>query len=162
MGNEEDSGAGLTPQLQNLISHEKARLLVESAKRFVEQDKARFQDQRACDADALAHAAGELSWVGPREIAQAHQPHDVINTPLDLAWHGAPATQPEGDVVPNGQPSEGRILLEDDADTLGYLADDRLPLEAHRTVGRFSKPGDELKQGGLAAAGRADDGKELP
>src|SRR5882724_8958580 len=101
MGNEEDSGAGLTPQLQDLVAHEKPRLLIEGAEGFIKQDEARLQNQRTGDADALAHAAGELSRVGPREIAQTHQPHDVVDATLDLAWHGTAATQSEGDVVPD-------------------------------------------------------------
>src|SRR5262249_7838203 len=42
---------------KQLLAHEQARLLIERAERFIEQNEAWLEHQRARDADALAHAA---------------------------------------------------------------------------------------------------------
>src|SRR5512134_1326556 len=73
VGDEQDGGAGLAPQAQQLVAHQQARLLVERAERLVEEDQARLEHQRARDAHALSHAAGELRRVGARELPQAHE-----------------------------------------------------------------------------------------
>ena len=66
---EQDGGAGFAPKAQQLIAHEQPGLLVERAEGLVEQEQARARHERARDADALAHAAGELRRIGPRKAA---------------------------------------------------------------------------------------------
>ena len=60
---------GLAPEPQQFVAHQQPRLLIERAERLVEQDQSRLHHQRAGDADALAHAAGELRRDRRRRIA---------------------------------------------------------------------------------------------
>ena len=74
MGDQQHGGAGLAPQPQHFVAHQQARLLVERAERLVEQDQPRLQHQRARDADALAHAAGELRRIGAAKSRRPMKP----------------------------------------------------------------------------------------
>ena len=71
MRDQQHGRAGLAPQPQQLVAHQQPGLLVERAERLVEQDQPRLQHQRAGDADALAHAAGQLRRIGAGEILAA-------------------------------------------------------------------------------------------
>ena len=129
MGDEHDGRAGLAPDAQQLVAHQQPRLLVERAERLVEQQHLRLEHQRARDADALAHAAGKLRRIGLGEVRKPHEGERVVDAPLDLgARHAAPA-QAEGDVVPNVEPEEARVLLEHGADAVGDRASERLAVE---------------------------------
>ncbi len=66
VGDEQHGGPGLAPQAQEFVAHEQAGLLVQRAERLIEQDQARLGDQRAGDADPLAHPARELRRIGVR------------------------------------------------------------------------------------------------
>src|SRR5262249_11859232 len=68
--------------------------------------------------------------------------------------------QAEGDVVGDPQPGQQARLLEDDADLLVRLADDRA-VEHHPALGRRIEPGDGAQHGRLAAAAAADDDEDL-
>ncbi len=117
---EEHGRAGLAPQAQQLIAHQQARLLVERAERLVEQDEPRLQDERARDANTLAHAAGELRRIRAHEIGEPHEGERVVDPAADLARLHAGAAQPERHVVPHAEPGKARVLLEHDPDAVGH------------------------------------------
>ena len=71
------------------------------------------------------------------------------------------APQAERGVVPHRQPGKAGVLLEHDADAVGDLAGDGLPLERHRAGGRLLQTGEHFEEGRLAAARRPDHGEEL-
>ena len=89
----------------------------------------------------------------------------MVSAPSTRAWRSSlPSRErrkPEVDVVADGQPGKAGVLLEDHADAVGDLAADRLAFERHLAARRHRQSGDQLQQGGLAAAGRADHGEEL-
>ena len=58
------------PDGQKVLHQELARLRVEGGQGLVEQQHGRPHHQRAGDADALAHAAGELLGIGARRTRQ--------------------------------------------------------------------------------------------
>ena len=60
------------------------RLLVQRTERLVQQDQARLHHQRAGDAHALPHAAGQLRRVGACELPQAHEADGVVHPALHL------------------------------------------------------------------------------
>src|SRR5205814_6451387 len=60
VGDEEDGLARGTPQREELVLHEIARLYVERAERLVHEEHARVGHERLRELRALAHAAGEL------------------------------------------------------------------------------------------------------
>ena len=131
MGDEQDGGAGLAPQAQQLVAHQEARLLVERAERLVEQDQARLEHQRARDAHALAHAARELGGIGAREVLEAHELDRVADLRGDFVLGGAGLAQAEGDVVVHREPGKAGVLLKDDADPRRDLAFHRFAFEGH-------------------------------
>ena len=66
----------------------------------------------------------------------------------------------EGDVVGDGAPREGRLLLEHHADR-GVRAGHGLARDRDAALVAVEQPADDVEQGRLAAAGRADHGEEL-
>ena len=72
------------PKPQYLVAHKQARLRIERTERFVEQNEARLQHQRARDADALAHAAGQLRRIGLGKILQAHEGERIVDAAADF------------------------------------------------------------------------------
>ena len=71
VGDHEHRQPGFAPQLQQQLVHVFANAGVEGAEGFVQQQYARFHDQRLGDGQALLHAAGELRRVFAQRVAQA-------------------------------------------------------------------------------------------
>ncbi len=160
VGDEQHARRGFTPQPQQLVAHEQAGLLVECAERLVEQDQPRLHHQGPGDADALAHAAGELCGIGGGEILQADEADGVIDAPLHLCGVDAGAPEPERHVVAHIEPGERRIFLEDDADAVGHAVD-ALAFEQDVTLGRRREAGQHVDQSRFPAAGRPDHREEF-
>ena len=161
VGDQQHRGPGGAPDPEKFVAHQKTGLLVERAKRLVEQNQPWLHHQRARDADTLTHAAGELGGKGVREILQAHQLQRVLQPPLDFRLIDRLPAQPEGDVVGDVEPGETGILLEHDADAVRHGVPDRPSLERHHALGWRRQRGDDVEQRRLAAAGWTDHGKEL-
>ena len=139
VGDQQDGGAGLAPQLEQLVAHQQPGLLVERAERLVEQQQARPRHQGAGDAEPLAHAAGELRRIGLRKRRQAHEGERMLDALADFRLGHAGAAQRERGVVVDGEPGKARVLLEHHADAVRHLAGDRLALEVIvPAVGRAS------------------------
>ena len=162
MGDQQDGGAGFTPQPQQFVAHQEAGLLVERAERLVEQDDARPLNQGPRKADTLAHAAGQLHRIGGGKFGQAHQAKRMIDPRGDLRFVQSRLAQPERDVVGDGEPGKARVLLEHDADAVRHLAGDRVAFERRGAFGWTVQPGDDLEQRRFPAARRADDGEKFP
>ena len=130
MGDQEHGRAGRAPQAQQLVAHQEPRLLVERAERLVEQDQARLRDQRAGDAHALAHAAGQLRRVARRRSRPAPSSRARAarvrraRTPA-IGVRRRPNAMLSRDV----EPGQRGVLLEHDADAVRHAAGDRLALE---------------------------------
>ena len=152
MGDQQHRRAGRAPESQHLVAHQKPRLRVERAERFVEQDEARLQHQRARDADALPHAAGELRRIGSGEIHQPHEGERIVDPAAHLRCRRALSPQAESGVVPHRQPGKAGVFLKHHADAVGNLAGDGAPFERHRAGGWLLQTGEYLEQGRLAAA----------
>ena len=146
MRDQEHGRAGLAPHPQQLVAHQQPRLLIEGAERLVEQDQARLHHQRAGNAHALAHPAGELRRIAGREIGQTDEAQYVAHARRALLAIEIRAAQPEGDVLGDGQPGEGGVLLEHDAHAVGRLARDRPAFEQHRALGRGREPRDDVEE----------------
>ena len=160
MRDQQHGGAGLAPQPQQFLAHQQTGLLIERAERLVEQDQPRLQHQCACDAHALAHAAGELRRIGIGEFAQAHEADGVIDAPRGLGRFEAGAAQAERDIVVHAEPRQRGVFLEHDADAVRH-AGNRLALEDNRAFGRRRQPRQNIEQRGFAAAGGADHAEEF-
>ena len=78
----------------------------------------RIRDDRACEADPLAHAAGELAWIGGLE---AVEPDEVDGRHRAAARLGARQPQrieAELHILQHGEPGIESEGLEHDGDTL--------------------------------------------
>ncbi len=79
---------------------------------------------------------------------------------MPLGLRCAALAQPEGDVLPHGQPRKQRVGLKHHA-TIGAWAGDFAPVECDPSAGRPIEAGDDPEQRRLAATGRAEDGDEV-
>ncbi len=146
MGDQEDGGPGLAPQPQQFLAHDQPGLLVERAERLVEQNESRLGDQRAGDADALAHAAGKLRRIALRKCGQAHHRQRLLHACGDLRGRQAGLVQAEGDVVGDGQPGKAGVLLEHHADAFGHRTGYRAAFEGDGATARLRQPGDHFEE----------------
>ncbi len=136
---------------------------VERAERLVHQQHARLDRQRAGDADALLHAAGDLA----RQLVLRRQQADKIERGAGaLGQLGALFRRAENPlhrqvhVLEAGQPGQQRVVLEHHGAVRAGPGDFALGAQQH-AAGRAGQAGDQVQQGGLAAAGMADQGDEL-
>ena len=117
--------------------------------------------ERADDADALLHAARELSRVMLLERGEAGETEQRARGALALAERGMPLhLQAELDVLAHRLPGKQRILLKHHA-AVGAGAVHRLAVDGDDARGRLEEAGDRVEQRRLSAAGGTDDRDEL-
>jgi hypothetical protein len=143
---------------------------VERAERFVKQQHSRLDGQSAGEGDALALAAGKLGRIAVRRFLQMNQPEQLPDPVADLRLGrprpARPDPEPEGDILKYVHVPEQGIMLEHEthAALCGVLARHVLALEKHGAalVGvRDFETGHDTEQGGLARAGRTEEGHEF-
>ena len=101
------------PDGQKVLHQELARLGVEGRQRLVEQQHRRAHDQRAGDADALAHAAGELLGIGRREFGETSEGERRRHPLAALGAAEAAVLQRQGHVGRHAAPRQQGEVLED-------------------------------------------------
>src|SRR3954453_10754013 len=148
------------PDREQHFLHQRSRLVVERAEGLVEQQDLRIIGERACDRGALLHAAGELLWPVVLEAGQTDLADEGVSDLVSLRLGHATLAQAEGDVLAHRQPGKQRVGLEHHA-AIGAGAGHLASIEHHTSAGRAIEAGDDAKQRGLAAAGRAEDGDEV-
>ena len=153
--------SGFAPEPQQFLAHQQARLLVERAERLVEQNETRPQHERARDADALAHAAGQLRRIGAAETGEAHECKRLVHAAANFRAIGAGPAQAECDIVPHVEPREAGIFLKHNPDLVGDGAGDVTAFHLDGARRRRDEPRDDLEQRALAAARRPDHADEL-
>ena len=154
----------LRVDLHHRVLQVRAGQRVERAERLVEQQHLRLHRQRAGDADALLHAAGDLRRPLVLGVRHVHQ-LEVVHAPSRGARRATSLPRntlstASCDVVVDGQPRQQRVVLEHHGAVRARLVDLAV-LEEHAAGGRLEQPGDDVEQRGLAAAGVADDRDEL-
>ena len=78
VGDEEDLLARTVPDVDEQLLHLLARQAVERAERLVHEEDGGVGGERAGDADALAHAAGQFIRGGVGEVLQADQAQQLL------------------------------------------------------------------------------------
>ena len=149
-------------QAQHLVLQGAAGQRVERAERLVHEQQLRPDGERAGDADALLHAARQLRRLAVGRVAEAHEVEHAARVLGHLgARPGAVArAHGEGDVAERGEPRQQRVRLEDHG-AVERRAGDLAPVHDDGAgIGRF-QPGEDVEDGGLAAAGVADEHDEL-
>ena len=101
------------PDRQEVFHQQLARLSVEGGQRLVEQQHGRPHDQRAGDADALAHAAGELLGIGRRELAEAGQGERRGDALARARRRERTVLERQADIVGDAAPGQQGEILED-------------------------------------------------
>src|SRR6478609_12085416 len=169
VGDQHRRGAGAAEDLLDIGADAGPQVRVQRGERLVEQDHGGLDGQRAGQCDPLLLAAGELMRVAPAEPAQT----DRLEQAVDLAAT-APArpvlasSEPEAHVARHGQVREQAAFLRDVADPaplrreVGAGAVDQDAADADRAGVRALEPGQQPQQRRLAAAGRAEDGRQAP
>ena len=98
-------------QAQQVFLELAAGLLVDGRERLVHEQHVGVDGERAGEADALAHAAGELVRVALLEAGEADLVDVVPGDVVALALRRAAQLEPEGDVADHGRPRhQGEIL----------------------------------------------------
>ena len=110
------------------------------------------------DGDPLLHPPGELVRQGVSEVRKPNQFDQGIEVLPILLQGDFFDLEGKSDVLEDNLPGKEHRALEDEADVPASVP----RAEPHLPRRRPLQAGDQAKQRGLAAFGRADDGDELP
>ena len=159
---EDDGDVDRAQDPRELVPHRGAQVRVDVRPRLVEEHQLRPGRERARQCDALLLAAGELVRVPVAEPAEVDEREHGGNAGPSLG-----ATQPEADVLGDGQVGEEGVVLEDHPDLAalgrhpGAVAGDGHARDLDGAGLGLLEAGDQAQQRRLAAAGRAEQGDEL-
>ena len=142
---------------------------VEVAGRLVGDDRAGVVDKGAGDGDALLLAAGELVRIALPFPGQTDQIEHIGDAVFDLARARADGAHREAQVVVHRFLADQAEILKNYADRAAHVGDLLVRDAAHgeavdhdAALRGKDLAGQELDDGGLAGAGRADEEHELP
>ena len=121
MGDEHHGLALVRPlhELQQFLLQDFAGLRVERGERLVHQQDRRVDGERAHQADALLHAAGELIGIMLLEAGEADEIEIMRDALLDDGGRRAGHREPEGGVVVDRLPRQQAEMLEHHGDAVG-------------------------------------------
>jgi len=163
VGDVDEGDAGAALQRAQFGAHVLAQLQIQRRQRLVEQQHLGLHRQRAGDRHPLALAARQLAR-HPLAIAlQRDQREQRVGLrPARLAVHPA-RLKPEGDVVAHAHQRKQRKGLKNHRSRPLVRAKPRhvAAADLDAALGRLQKPRDHAQDGGLAAAGGAEDREEL-
>ena len=157
MGDEHDGGLGFQPDLLNQPVHFLTGKGIERAKGFIHQQNLRAQRQGADHGGALLHAAGQFAGKALLEPCQPDAVHQMVDPAA--VWRDPLDLEREQDVVDQGAPGQQVRLLKHQTD-IGMGAGDRLAIERYGARGQAVQTRHRPQERGLAAARRADDGRD--
>src|SRR5262249_7686822 len=112
------------------------------------------------DRHALSHAARERVWVVALVAGKPQPAQPQLRDLAALLARHVEHIEPEFDIPDRGPPWQQAIALEYDRDlaTQGSKRAERgIALQEAASLGRRAQPGDNIENGGLAAAGLAQD-----
>src|SRR6267143_5052582 len=161
VGDEDDGLARALPELDELFLHGLARLRIEGAEGLVHQQDFGIDRQHARKRHALLHSARQLGGVVVAEVAELHHLQVLADGGVDLRTRRASGLEAPGDVAGHGAPGKKRKLLEHHAAVRAGAADLlAVHSDAAAALG-LDVAAEDVQEGALAAAARADDGDEL-
>ena len=139
------------------------QVAVEGGERLVEQQDRRLDGERPGQRHALLLAARELARQALAEGAELDHVEHAVDAPSDLGAALAAGAQPIGHVLDHRHVREEGVVLEDDADIalVGRQMVDAGAVDQHAAAGLADEARDDAQQGGLAAAGGAEQGHDL-
>src|SRR5467141_2927418 len=161
VGDEDDGLARALPELDELFLHGLARLRIEGAEGLVHQQHLGIDRQHARERHALLHSARQLGGIVVAEVAEIHHLQVAVDRRVDPRARPALGLEAPGDVAGHGAPGEKRELLEHHAAVRAGAADLlAVHPDAAAALG-LDEAAEDVQEGALAAAARADDGDEL-
>lgn len=136
---------------------------VERGQRFVEQQDPRAQCEGAGERDALLLPAGKLVREAFTRIPEAYQLQQLGGAGAPLGRTDLAHAHPERDVVERGEVREKAVRLEDHprVAAVGRHPGHVLAVDEYLAGVRVFEPGEHAQCGGLAAAGRTEQGEEF-
>ena len=159
MGNHHDRVAELLVQGHDRILQMRPCEGIERTERLVEQENLRLHRKRAGNADALFHAAGDFRRplvLGMRHLNETK----VVHRPLMPFGAGFCARKHlvdcQPDIVVDREPGQQAVVLENDGAIRPGLVD-LTAFEDDAALRGRNKPGDNVQQRRLSAAGMPDD-----
>ena len=153
--------AAFGPQIEEIGTQRFGRQHIQRREGLVHQQDIGMHDQRAREADTLAHAARQLPWVGRLEAVETDQVDGGQRALADIGLGHALGFQSERDVLEHGQPGEQCEALEHHGDA-GRGAGDRVAAKGKRAGAGLCESRDQTQQRGFAGAGTAEQSHDLP
>ena len=151
----DEHGAGghflVLPQLQQFAAKVLGGQNIQRREWFIHEQHFGFHHQRAREAHALFHAAGQLFWIGALEAVQAHRVEHLDAARSALVRRNAAGFQRRFHVFQNSEPGKQREALEDDGYVLARTVDGRAVPE-HLAGRGLRKAGKNSEQRGFARA----------
>ena len=132
-----DRDAPFLPEVEQVGAQGFRGQHVERRERLVHQQDLRLHDQRAGEADALAHAARKLLGIGGFEAVEADDVDRLQRALARFVERNALRPEPDLDVVEHGKPGEQREALEHHRDAFGGAVD-RLAGDRDLSRGRMA------------------------
>ena len=120
-----------------------------------------FHRQHPGNGRPLPHPAGELAGIMLLKPGQTHGLHEGPGLLPPLGLGDPPQLHGQGHVVHNGPPGQQGVALGDISHG-GQHALHRLTGQQHLSLVHGHLPGQHIQGSGLAAAGRTDQGHQLP
>jgi hypothetical protein len=166
VGDEHDGLVEVALQPDRLLLEFGSHDRVDGAERLVHQEDVGVRCQPARDADALLLASRELARVAVRDVAVESDGVEQLEGLLtcDLARHAVEHGH-GGHVVDDGEMREQARVLHDVADRAaqcdGLAVENALAVDLDGAGARVDHAVDHAQQGGLAAAGGADEHRGL-
>ena len=144
---------GFADQPCDLILKRAARQRIKRRERLIHQQHFRIDGECAGNANALLHAAGKLCRFAVCGVVKAHALQGFTRSgitgsarPIAMA-----AGNGEGDIARGRHPRHQRMALKHHG-AIKRWAGDGLAIHNHRAIIRRFKPGQDIQDGGLAAA----------
>ena len=140
-----------------------AQLQIQGGQRFIQQQHARFNRQRAGNGDTLTLPARQFARHPVAVSLQRDQAQQLVGALAAFSLANTARLQPEGDVFPDRHQRKQRQGLEDHRGRplVGPKAPHIAPADQHASLGGFQESRDHAQDGGLATARRPQDRKEL-
>ena len=155
-----DRHATLDPEVEEIGTQRLGGEHVERGERLVHQQDLGVDDERAGEADALAHAAGQLLRIGRFVAVEADEVDRLERALARLLLRHALRAEPDLDVGEHGQPREQREGLEHHGQPV-HRAPHRRVLVGDTTLAREGQAGDDAQQRRLPAARTSQQADDL-
>lgn len=161
---EQERDADSSLNLFEFLAHLLPQRRIESRQRFIEKQHLGLQNQRTGYCDTLSLPAGDLIRQAGFFAGELHESEGMLDAFADFSFaQTAAPIEAESDVLGHSEMRKQGVTLKHCADIalIGRKAGNGLSGEKDLAAGGRFESGNQAQRGGFAAAGRADQAKEL-